>query len=145
MDKIPEHLRPSVEECWKFLHGLSPELVRLFRLDLQNDCTCEFETYEAESGMLFIQEGQVVEVHNDRRLRVYMSPSPASDDLIRSLVMAALPGASISPDVVATIQVATDEAFEYWADPDYFGILIANLRGWGAFVIPRTLERRSRT
>lgn len=116
--KLPEAERPTVASLERFLQ-VSAEKRALFAVDLQNDCACSTELYDAMTdwapfGCVYWDGGpRVLEAGN--RLALPMQSGVLTDAIVDELV--AFAG-------------LTSETFERY-DMITYGTISVNLLGWG--------------
>lgn len=112
-----------METLERFLQ-VSPKNRKLFTVDLQNDCACAIETYEVEPCTFYWDEGQVKTCHI-HRLELPMQPGVLTDEILISLGLAS---------GMTEREVQALDMFS-------FGVIAANLAGWGAFCFGSRLKK----
>lgn len=118
MAKLPEDQRPPMETLERFLN-VSADRRAKFMIDLQNDCACGFEPYDAATdwqpyGLVYWNEGRP-HVAKHRRLALPIQPGVLTDAIVDELVAYA---------------GMNDETFELY-DMLTYGVITCNLGGWG--------------
>lgn len=118
-------------------------------LDAQNDCHCDTETYESDvtADMLVLTENGIECRSNRNRLPCPMIPGKPTEEDLRVLMETAMEHASkvkSSPtDVYPIHKLGEQNGIEFYSpDPEFFGVLACNLRGWGAWCIPAQIIRK---
>lgn len=147
--KIPESERPPMREVeMKHFGHLPFEAKRFLVPDIQNDCTCSVEIYEADpAGPALVLSPDGVDVI-DKAIRVALpihNGRRISQEDLRLLYKVACRFASDSPapDVSYFETLSSDDDYDYMVpDPEYFGVLTCNLAGWGAFCFPKQIWRK---
>jgi hypothetical protein len=118
MAKLPEAERPPVEVVERFLQ-VSPNLRAKFGVDLQNDCACATELYEAGGnvfGTCYWDNGpRLAPSHLGYRLVLPIHPGVLTDAIVQELL---------------DFAGCTEEVFEQY-DMLHYGTITANLAGWG--------------
>lgn len=151
--KLPEHLQPSKEEIYaKFFGHLNPELLKLFCLDVQTDCTCKVEVYDTSCSLLVLHPGGRVELFSDAentcQFRMPIHEERLMNDDLRALIEAACKAGTTFADMMDygghETHLRSDAKFDYFApDPQFFGTLTANIRGWGAMCYDGSVLKRA--
>lgn len=118
--KLPEAERPPVETLERFLN-VSPELRSKFTVDLQNDCACSIELYDAGGNGFFEtfywDGGPRMLPSYEHRLALPIQPGILTDKIVNELI---------------AFSGLTAEFFERY-DMLNYGVITANLAGWGIF------------
>lgn len=117
MGKLPLDQRPPVGTLERFL-AVSPDIRQHFNVDLQNDCACEVEVYDIVWQVVYWSKNGLVKSVG-HRLELPILPGVLTDETVLAMVLEA---------------GMTQEKFEMYDLLEY-GVLTANLAGWGAFCI----------
>jgi hypothetical protein len=138
--KLLKHLQPSVDEVYaKHLGHLDPELLRLFQLDVQTDCTCKVEVYDTSNSLLVLYPGGRVEaVDAESTSCLFHMPiheERLTNEDLRALIDAACKAGDRYAHLLVhyTTPIKSEAGFDYFVpEPEFFGTLTANIHGWGA-------------
>lgn len=117
-EKIPEADRPPVATIERLLRVSADRRVR-FIVDLQNDCACPMELYDADTswqpfGCVY-WDGRPRVLTHGCRLALPIQPGILTDEVVDELVAFA----GLTPEV-----------FERY-DMLNYGVIAVNLAGWG--------------
>ena len=177
MAKLPESERPDSRIMRERLQSKVSILYRqMFIEDVQNDCACEIETYDAEgdTDMWYLSAPDKVELNpNVSRMCLPMIPDISDQSILLLLKKVCenahgLSGSDVIPYVGLVNAKATQEQqdlvrkriYRSWKqegiiltdfvpedtyflfpEPEFFGALGMNIRGYGAFGIVKTVSR----
>ena len=177
MVKLPESERPDSRIMRERLYNkVSPLYRQMLIEDVQNDCACEIETYDAEgdADMWYLSAPDKVELNpNVSRMCLPMIPDISNESILLLLkkICENVQGTSTS-DVVPYVGLVNSKAtqeqeeqvrkriYRSWKtegiirvdfvpedtyflfpEPEFFGALGMNIRGYGAFGIVKTVSR----
>lgn len=177
MAKLPESERPDSKLMRDQLYSkVSPQFRQIFVEDVQNDCACEIETYDAidEASMWYLSATDKVELNPSiHRMCLPMIPDISDQSILLLLKkvcenVQSLSDADVVPYVALLNLKATTEQqesvrkriYRSWKqegiilvdfipedtyfllpEPEFFGALTMNIRGYGAFGISKTVSR----
>lgn len=176
MAKIPECERPDWKLMLAQLHTkVSPQYRQIFVEDIQNDCACEIETYDAdiEGTMLYLSAPDKVEHNRGERMPLPILPdiSDASILLLLKEVCEKAQGYTTSDTVpyvgllnvnasqeqqdqvrkriyrswkqegIILVDFVPEGSYFLFPEPEFFGVITMNIRGYGSFGIPNNVSR----
>lgn len=176
MAKLPESERPNWKQMNDLLHTkIGPQFRQMFVEDVQNDCACQFETYDAniEQGMWYLTASDKVELNLGAMMPLPMIPdiSEKSILLLLKTLCETVEGYTTSEVVpyvgllntkatqaqqeqvrkriyrswkqegIILVDFVPEDSYFLFPEPEFFGVLTMNIRGYGAFGIPKTVSR----
>lgn len=177
MAKIPESERPD----WRGMHTRLQSKVsipyrQMFVEDVQNDCACEIETYDAEgdTDMWYLSAPDKAELNPHKSRMCLPMIEDISDQSILLLLekvcesVSGLSTADVVPYVgllnpkatteqqdlvrkriyrswkqegIILVDFVPEDTYFLFPEPEFFGALGMNIRGYGAFGVTKTVSR----
>jgi len=146
--KLPETQRPPISQIRQQLNEKVPKYLQsIFIVDIQNDCDCNIETYDADpiQNYLLLDNENICTITKKTRIECPMTQNIDQELIINLLKTASKYAQHKSENTNKFILDQVNLNFlptnRKWflPSPEFFGVITVNINKFGAFCIPSNM------